>query len=107
MLTCYLSYANWLLNNCQYLAGAHQITEGFPAKNVLQATVSIQSAVPCQDWRLLTMEEDRAGLQKMMEAGTMTQTRFPYQRKKHRIHTDVKIRKEALMEITTHTEGEP
>ena len=84
MLTWNLSYAHWLLNNCQYLAGVHQITGAFPVKNVLRAIVSTQSAALCQDWRLPTTEEERMSLQKMMEAAT--QTRFPYQRKKHRIH---------------------
>ena len=89
-------------NGCQYITGAHQITEGFLAKNVLQATVSTQSATPCQDWRLLTTEEGRMSLQKMVKSVTMVLTGFQYQRKKHRIHTDVKIRKEDK----THTEGE-
>ena len=94
------------LNSCPYVAGAHQIIEGSPAKNVLRGTLGTQSATLCRDWRLLTTEEDRVSLQKMMEIGTMIQTKFPYQRKKHRIHIGVKICKEAraLMEIKTHTD---
>ena len=49
------------------IEGAHQNTEDFLAKNVLQGTLGIPSAHPCQVLKLLTME-DRISLQKMMEA---------------------------------------